>query len=101
MKAEPHVHDAKLVREYPIGGYGNWELNYGDTTVRVCGEWRIPSDRDVRRALKRAVSQHDKGSLKAAVKVEQKKAATEVLAVFNSGRKPDAWGSEVLREKGI
>jgi len=45
MNAEPHSHKPTIQRRYPSINEGEWELKYGDQTIRVCLEWRNPTAR--------------------------------------------------------
>jgi len=71
MDSKPHTHEIKIKRQFgnrsPDAGSGCFVVNYGDTNVDVR---RGPFfERRMRRAVRRAIRLHDRGSVAAGEKV--------------------------------
>lgn len=100
MDATPHTHTPRIIRQYPYSVAGAYRLQYGDTIMHLCSEWRKPSKRDINRVLAKVIKQHDKGSLEAIEKEkrkqEQLQVAHSIFSVISDSR--GKWGTEVLAE---
>lgn len=102
MDATPHMHTPKIVRLYPFSEQGEYQLKYGDTTMRLCSEWREPTARDIRRVLPKVIKKHDKGSIESLKKAQKRQVAAAELELANSLLRKlgenGKWGTEVLAE---
>lgn len=66
MNDKPHVHKPRLHRKWELldTSWDNyWQITYGDTRVRVCNGRKLPTPKLVERATRKAIAQHDEGSV--------------------------------------
>lgn len=90
MNAAPHTHEIEITRQYPSIQSGYWLVKYGDTQVRFAGEWRdVPSwspkhkRRVISRAVRKAIKQHDQGSVDAGEQERQRLTLIQLEREYN------------------
>lgn len=100
MNAQPHTHEIRIERRYRSAG-GPLQVTYGDTTVSTIPTWHGPfnlrtnhlSDRQIRKAIAKAIRRHDKGSIKAGADADAVERARRLIAELPA----DRWASEVVQ----
>lgn len=101
MKTTPHTHAPKIEKRYSSLGDGYWVLNYGDQRVTIeqgifCAlryntingkNWPFPKEQQIKKALEKAITMHDKGSI-----------PNELIAsLFSDLKERDGtWGKDIL-----
>lgn len=92
MNDQPHIHAVEVRRAY--GNVGSTEVKYGDTTVTIPRTYyRLPSERRVKRYIRKAIRRHDRGSLKAGRNAAQ---LARLQAITTTNLPTDQWGSETI-----
>jgi hypothetical protein len=104
VNTQPHIHQIIIKRKY---GYntpqGPWIVEYGDTTRTLTRlgccfiehDDHMPRKARVQRVIRRAIRDHDKGSVKAAAKTQVP--ALDFVAEMNAKLESGRWASEIIR----
>jgi hypothetical protein len=125
VNSSPHTHEPELKRSFGSSG-GQWQIKYGDTTVRLgwwtWPKWYVPRKRKVARCVRRAIYKHDEGSIRAARRAAKRQAAEQHVMEMRHAltipygikhnvqpwqsatrdtrvERSDKWGHEILTEK--
>jgi hypothetical protein len=109
MNGEPHTHELK-VQSHDLGySWGEWQVVYGDTTVKLADRNNDPYDwptdeltKQVAKKAKEAIERHDRGTVIALQRQHEHdhkiNAVRDVLVGIRAKlTDPARWGGEQLR----